>query len=59
MPSFLYEFHVGVHCAVKGTFPLNAVKGEGTFVWWVCRAVRRCHSREGGWDTDVGRPSSI
>ena len=35
------------------------LRGEGALEWWVCSAVCRRHSREGGWDTGVGRPSSI
>jgi len=38
---------------------LTPSRGEGTFEQWVCHAVHRCHSREGGWDTGVGRASSI
>ncbi len=35
------------------------LRGQGTFEWWVHFTVRRCHSREGRWDTGVGRSSSI
>ncbi len=38
---------------------LNGVEGEGTYEWWVCRAVCGCHSREIGRDTGVGKSSSI